>query len=31
MVQFENDWDEVLAGEFEKPYYKKLRAFLKKE
>ncbi|MCI8500697.1 MAG: uracil-DNA glycosylase [Oscillospiraceae bacterium] len=31
MVQFGNGWDEVLAGEFEKPYYQKLRAFLKKE
>ena len=31
MVHFGNDWDEVLEGEFEKPYYLKLRAFLKKE
>ena len=31
MVHFGNDWDEVLEGEFEKPYYQKLRAFLKKE
>lgn len=31
MVQFGNDWDEVLAGEFEKPYYRKLHAFLKQE
>jgi uracil-DNA glycosylase len=28
---FENDWDEVLNDEFEKPYYSKLREFLKKE
>ncbi|MER2088529.1 MAG: uracil-DNA glycosylase [Sporosarcina sp.] len=28
---FGNDWDEVLKEEFEKPYYKKLREFLKKE
>lgn len=26
-----NDWDEVLSGEFEKPYYQKLRAFLDEE
>lgn len=26
-----NDWDEVLNDEFEKPYYSKLREFLKKE
>lgn len=31
MVQFGNDWDEVLSGEFEKEYYLKLRAFLKHE
>lgn len=31
MVQFGNDWDEILAGEFDKPYYKELHAFLKKE
>ncbi len=31
MVHFGNDWDEILADEFEKPYYKKLRAFLKNE
>ena len=31
MVQFGNDWDELLAPEFEKEYYKKLRAFLKRE
>jgi uracil-DNA glycosylase len=31
MVQIGNDWDEILEGEFEKPYYRELRAFLKKE
>lgn len=31
MVHIGNDWDEILAGEFDKPYYKKLRAFLKNE
>lgn len=31
MVQLNNDWDAVLAGEFEKDYYKKLREFLKEE
>lgn len=31
MVSFGNDWDTVMAGEFEKPYYLKLREFLKKE
>lgn len=31
MVNFGNDWDEILAGEFDKPYYRKLRAFLKNE
>lgn len=31
MVQFSNDWDEILKDEFEKPYYKELRAFLKTE
>ena len=31
MVQFLNDWDEILKDEFEKPYYKELRAFLKTE
>ena len=31
MVQFLNDWDEILKDEFEKPYYKELRAFLKSE
>jgi uracil-DNA glycosylase len=28
---FSNDWDEVLNDEFEKPYYSKLREFLKRE
>lgn len=31
MVNIGNDWDEVLDGEFEKPYYKELREFLKRE
>jgi uracil-DNA glycosylase len=31
MVNIGNDWDEVLDGEFEKPYYKEIREFLKKE
>ncbi len=31
MVNFGNDWDEVLAGEFEKDYYLTLRSFLKSE
>lgn len=31
MVNIGNDWDSVLADEFEKPYYKELRAFLKRE
>ncbi len=31
MVNFSNDWDEILKDEFEKPYYKELRAFLKSE
>ncbi len=31
MVKFNNDWDEVLKGEFEKDYYLELRKFLKKE
>ncbi len=31
MVHLGNDWDEILADEFEKPYYKELRAFLKAE
>lgn len=31
MVVIGNEWDEIIGGEFEKPYYKQLRAFLKKE
>lgn len=31
MVKLGNDWDNILADEFEKPYYLKLRAFLKSE
>ena len=31
MVKLDNDWDEILKGEFEKPYYVKLRAFLADE
>lgn len=31
MVQFNNSWDEVLKGEFDKDYYLRLRAFLKQE
>ena len=31
MVHFGNDWDEILADEFEKPYYKELRQFLRQE
>ncbi len=31
MVNFGNDWDEVLNGEFEKEYYQVLRGFLKHE
>lgn len=31
MVNIGNDWDNILADEWEKPYYKKLRAFLKSE
>ncbi|MBQ8338029.1 MAG: uracil-DNA glycosylase [Oscillospiraceae bacterium] len=31
MVHIGNEWDKVLSGEFEKEYYKKLRAFLKDE
>ena len=31
MVHFGNDWDNILADEFLKPYYKELRAFLKAE
>lgn len=31
MVQIGNDWDTILKDEWEKPYYKELRVFLKKE
>ena len=31
MVNFGNDWDLILTDEFEKSYYKELRAFLKEE
>ena len=31
MVHFGNDWDELLAGEFQKGYYLKLHEFLKSE
>lgn len=31
MVSIGNDWDDVLAGEFEKEYYLRLRAFLASE
>lgn len=31
MVQIGNDWDERLQGEFDKPYYLELRAFLIEE
>lgn len=31
MVNFGNDWDEILSCEFEKEYYLKLRTFLKSE
>ncbi len=31
MVKLGNDWDEILKDEWEKPYYKQLRQFLKKE
>ena len=31
MISFENDWDKLLAEEFEKEYYLKLREFLKSE
>ncbi len=31
MVNIGNDWDTILADEWEKPYYKGLRAFLKQE
>lgn len=31
MVRIGNDWDEVIGGEFQKPYYLRLREFLKEE
>ncbi len=31
MVLIGNEWDEIIGSEFEKPYYKKLREFLKNE
>lgn len=31
VVKIGNDWDQIIGDEFEKPYYKKLRAFLKSE
>ncbi len=31
MVKIGNDWDEILKDEWEKPYYKQLRKFLKEE
>lgn len=31
MVNIGNDWDELLRGEFDKPYYLTLRSFLKSE
>ena len=31
MVNLGNDWDLILADEFQKPYYKALRQFLKQE
>ena len=31
MVNLGNDWDEILKDEWEKPYYKNLRNFLKEE
>ena len=31
MVNLGNDWDTVLAGEFDKEYYRKLRSFLVEE
>ena len=31
MVSLGNDWDAILADEWEKPYYKRLRQFLKEE
>ena len=31
MVNIGNDWDAILADEWQKPYYKNLREFLKQE
>lgn len=31
MIQFKNDWQDLLKDEFDKPYYKTLREFLVKE
>lgn len=31
MVQFNNEWDDLLRGEFEKDYYKRLRSILIQE
>ena len=31
MVHLGNDWDGILAGEFQQEYYKKIRYWLKKE
>ena len=31
MVKLDNDWEELLADEFKKEYYLKLREFLKEE
>lgn len=31
MPKIGNDWDAVIGGEFDKPYYQALRAFLKEE
>lgn len=31
MIEFGNDWDDILKNEFSKPYYLTLRDFLKKE
>ena len=31
MVNFGNDWDEIMRGEFQQEYYLKLREFLKRE
>ncbi|MBR7133086.1 MAG: uracil-DNA glycosylase [Clostridia bacterium] len=31
MVNIGNDWDQILADEWAKPYYKRLRSFLKTE